>query len=148
MPRPFLKFAIAAFVLIVAGAALAQQTEHGGKPVTVQMSGAAEVPGPGDADGTGTATIRFNPGEEQICYELKVSGIATANAAHIHVGPAGQSGGVKVPLDTPNAEGTSKGCATVDRAVLKEIMDTPSDYYVNVHNAEFPNGALRGQLAK
>ena len=53
-----------------------------------------------------------------------------------------------MPLEAPNAEGTSKGCATVDREVLKQIMDKPSDYYVNVHNAKYPNGALRGQLAK
>jgi len=32
--------------------------------------------------------------------------------------------------------------------VLKEIMGNPSAYYVNVHTAEFPNGALRGQLTK
>ena len=148
MPRPLKVVVFTACALLIAAAALAQQTEHGGKPITVQLSGAAEVPTAGDADGNGTATLRFNPGQEQICYELKVSGIGTANAAHIHAGPAGQAGGVKVPLEAPTAEGTSKGCATVDREVLKEIMANLSGYYVNVHNAEFPNGALRGQLAE
>jgi CHRD domain len=133
---------------LLASAAMAQQTEHGGKPITVELTGAAEAPTPGDADGKGTATLRFNPGQGQICYELKVSGIDAANAAHIHVGPPGQAGDVAVPLEAPNAEGTSKACATVDREVLKQIMDSPSDYYVNVHNAKYPNGALRGQLAK
>jgi hypothetical protein len=36
----------------------------------------------------------------------------------------------------------------VDRAEAKEILKNPADYYVNVHNAEFPLGALRGQLSK
>jgi hypothetical protein len=31
---------------------------------------------------------------------------------------------------------------------LKAIRQNPSAYYVNVHTTEFPNGALRGQLAR
>jgi CHRD domain len=147
MLTPFKLVAFTASALL-SSAAIAQQTEHGGRPITVQLSGPAETPTPGDPDGSGTATLRFNPGQGQICYELKVKGIDTANAAHIHIGPPGQAGDVAVPLETPNAEGTSKGCATVDRQVLKQIMDDPSGYYVNVHNSKYPNGALRGQLAK
>jgi hypothetical protein len=32
--------------------------------------------------------------------------------------------------------------------LAKNILKNPSFHYVNVHNAEFPNGALRGQLSK
>ncbi len=28
-----------------------------------------------------------------------------------------------------------------------DIATHPEDYYVNVHNAEFPGGAVRGQLS-
>lgn len=140
--------ALAISAVLLAGAAMAQQTEHGGRPVTVEMNGASEVPKTGDPDGTGTAKLTFNPGQEQICYELLVQGIATANAAHIHTGEAGKSGGVKVPLEAPKADGKSKACATVDRETLKQIMDNPSQYYVNVHNAEWLSGAVRGQLSK
>jgi len=138
--------AFAVSAVLLAGAAVAQQTEHGGKPMTVQLRGAAEVP-KGDPDGSGTAKLTLNPGQGQICYELEVKGIGTANAAHIHAGAAGQAGDVKVPLQTPS-EGSAKGCATVDRELVQQIMDKPADYYVNVHNAEYPDGALRGQLAK
>jgi hypothetical protein len=148
MVTPLKLVAFTACTFLLSTVAFSQQTEHGGKPITVELTGAAEAPTPGDADGKGTATLRFNPGQGQICYELKVSGIDAANAAHIHVGPPGQAGDVAVPLEAPNADGTSKACATVDREVLKQIMDSPSDYYVNVHNAKYPNGALRGQLAK
>ena len=140
--------AFAVSAVLLAGAAVAQQTEHGGKPMTVQLRGSAEVPDKGDPDGSGTAKVTLNHGQGQICYELEVKGIGTANAAHIHAGAAGKAGGVKVPLEAPSAEGTSKGCATVDQELVKQIMEKPSDYYVNVHNAEYPNGALRGQLAK
>jgi hypothetical protein len=52
---------------------------------------------------------------------------------------------VIIPLNAPN-NGTSSGCAAVSRELALEIIRDPADYYVNVHNAEFPGGALRGQL--
>ncbi len=125
----------------------AQQKEHGGKPLTAQLTGAAEVPGPGDADGAGTFSVTLNPGQNQICYELAVSNIATATAAHIHTGAADVAGPVLVTLKTPS-DGPVKECVTLDRAKITLIMKKPGDYYVNVHNAEFPGGAVRGQLTK
>ena len=121
--------------------------EHGGQPLTATLSGAAEVPGPGDTDGTGTANVTLNHGQGQVCYDITVSNIEKPTAAHIHVGAAGAEGGVKVPLKAA-ADGSWKGCTTVDKAVVKEIMDNPSNYYVNVHTADFPKGAIRGQLSK
>jgi hypothetical protein len=35
---------------------------------------------------------------------------------------------------------------TADRELLKAIASDPEDYYVNVHNADYPAGAVRGQL--
>ncbi len=137
-------------VLTLPGLAAADRLEgsdHGGRPLSTTLLGASEVPGPGDPDGSGFATITVNPGQEEICYELTVTGIAPARAAHIHIAPAGQAGPVVVPL-APPTDGSSSGCATVDRELAKAIMKNPSAYYVNVHNAEYPAGALRGQLSK
>jgi hypothetical protein len=35
-----------------------------------------------------------------------------------------------------------------DADLIKAIIQSPQEYYVNVHNAEYPAGALRGQLSK
>jgi CHRD domain len=129
----------------VAGTAGAVQAQ--GRTLSTTLTGAAEVPGPGDPDGSGTATLTVNPGLGQICYELTVSGIAPATAAHIHVGAVGVAGPVVVPLDPPT-DGTSSGCAEVSRELALPILMSPSNYYVNVHNAEYPAGAVRGQLSK
>jgi hypothetical protein len=88
-----------------------------------------------------------NPGQSTVCYELSVSDIVPASAAHIHFAPAGKNGDVVVTLEPPT-DGSSSGCASVDRALAKNIVKNPELYYVNVHNADFPSGALRGQLSK
>lgn len=120
--------------------------EHGGQPKTIQLSGGAEVPGPGDADGSGTANLTLNHGQGQVCYDITVKDIQTPTAAHIHAGAATQSGGVKVAFTAK--DGIWKGCVNVDKDLIKDLMQNPANYYVNVHNAEFPNGAVRGQLGK
>ena len=127
------------------GTAIAAPVPGGGKKFTTTLTGANEVPGPGDPDGTGTARITINPGQSRICYELTATNIATANAAHIHSAPVGVAGPVVVPLDPP-ADGSSSGCVNVDRGLADAIRKLPQGYYVNVHNAEFPAGAIRGQL--
>lgn len=121
--------------------------DHGGRPFTTTMTGAAEVPGPGDPDGTGTATITLNHGEGEVCFVLTAANIAPATAAHIHIGGSDVAGPVVVGL-TPPTTGTSTGCVNADPDLIKAIIQNPSDYYVNVHNAPFPAGAIRGQLAK
>ncbi|HEX6375310.1 MAG TPA: CHRD domain-containing protein [Allosphingosinicella sp.] len=142
--RRSISLALAAALLFPASAASA---DDGGRPITVQMTGAAERPGPGDPDGIGTATFRINPGQEQICYTLTVSNIDPATAAHIHRAPPTDAGPVVVPLAAPTG-GSSSGCATVTRALAQEIVRDPGAFYVNVHNTPFPGGAVRGQLSR
>jgi hypothetical protein len=141
--RAYVVFVLTAVLaaLTVVGSGLA-----GGVPQSATLTGAAEVPGPGDSDGSGSASLTVNQGQEEICFELSVSGIAPATAAHIHVAPAGVAGPVVVPL-TPPTSGTSSGCTSVDSELVRAIRKNPEAYYVNVHNAEFPAGALRGQLS-
>ncbi len=108
------------------------------------LNGAEEVPGPGDPDGRGVAVVKVNTDTGEICYQLVAKKIAPAAAAHIHVGEAGDFGPVVQGL-IPPTEGKSDACVT--NAMLADaLVENPSNYYVNVHNAPFPNGAIRGQL--
>lgn len=132
---------------VAAGTALPALAQDGGRKLSTTLTGAAEVPGPGDPDGTGMADLRINPGQMQICYTLTVANIDPARAAHIHEAPAGAAGPVVVTLDAPT-DGSSEGCASVTRELALEILKSPEDYYVNVHNARYPAGAVRGQLGK
>lgn len=142
--KTMLPLAAASALLAVAGPVSA---EEGGRPISVEMTGGAERPGPGDADGAGTATFRINPGQTQLCYTLTVANIDAATAAHIHKAPPTEAGPVVVPLEAP-ADGSSEACAEITRELAKDLIQSPGDYYVNVHNAAFPAGAVRGQLAK
>ncbi len=118
------------------------------KPVTktfhVALTGEAESPA-GDPVATGTATIRLRT-DGRVCYQLAAKNLPRALAAHIHKGKAGVSGNVVVPLKTPNAAGNAKGCTKAAKALVRSMIKSPRAFYVNVHTAEFPNGAIRGQL--
>ena len=59
----------------------------------------------------------------------------------------GVPGPVVIPLMDPDTGlFVASGCATVDQEELKELIQDPEDYYVNIHNATYPAGAIRGQL--
>jgi len=132
-------FACMAFL---AGPALAA----GPVAFTTMLTGPAEVP-PAPAAGHGTASVTIDTAKGQLCYELSATGSDTPTMAHVHKGAAGVAGPVVVALDPP-AQGSSKGCATAPAEVLAAIVADPSSYYVNVHTAKYPKGAMRGQLGK
>ncbi|HXH52480.1 MAG TPA: CHRD domain-containing protein [Sphingomicrobium sp.] len=135
-------------VAIIAAAAFGTSAlsaqDFTGKRFDVTLSGADHVEG-GDPDGSGSAMVRINLGQRQLCYTLSVSGIQAANAAHIHEAPAGATGPVVVNLQAPSS-GMSQGCVTISREMARDLIQNPQDYYINVHNMEYPGGAVRGQL--
>jgi hypothetical protein len=136
-----------ALVLLATALSAAAQTAQETELTAVTLTGATEVPGPGDGDGSGTVKLTLNADKGEVCYELTVANIQEATAAHIHEGAMGKAGPVKVGLEAPKT-GTTKGCKSADSALIQTIMQNPANYYVNVHNAEFPKGAVRGQLSK
>lgn len=111
---------------------------------TTELRGDEEVPTRGDPDGSGFAVVAAIPEAGLVCYAVVVFGVNPITAAHIHEAPRGSAGPVVVPLDPPTS-GASGGCVA-NQTQANDIAADPSDYYVNVHNPEYPGGALRGQL--
>lgn len=116
----------------------------GEEGLSASLSGPAEVP-EGDPDGTGSAALTLDPATGEVCFQITVENIEPATAAHIHEGEAGTAGDIVIGLEPPT-EGSVDGCVTGDRAVVERIIADPARFYVNVHNEEFPDGAVRGQL--
>lgn len=138
------------YILLILVLAFTSIAADGGRKFTTTLTGAAEVPGPGDPDGTGTATIRLNHGQGEVCWEIHVEDITLpATGAHIHVGTATEFGPVVIGLVPPDATGHSSGCVSADRDLIKAIIQNPENYYVNVHTLPlYGAGAVRGQLSK
>jgi hypothetical protein len=117
-------------------------------PVTGQVTG--------DPDGRGKAEFTFDTVEGTVCYELEVEGIAEPvepapglGSAHIHFVA---TGGIAVDLEADfepdkSDEFKASGCVEVDSALLQAIVENPEQFYVNIHNVEFPGGALFGPLS-
>ena len=142
-PKAQFLLSIAASAALVGTAALAAPVIEGGKRYTVNLTGAAEVPD-ADPDGTGTAIITVNKGQGRVCWEISWSNIATPTAAHIHIGleETAPGGNIVLPL-----EPIASGCEEDVRAdLISALIGAPEAFYVNVHNADFPGGAIRGQL--
>lgn len=125
---------------------------HGGRPFakTMTQEVTAQPAYAGDADGSGSALLSINAGQGEVCWELAVANLGQPTASHIHQAPAGVRGPIVVTLSPPDAvTGRSSGCATgLDRALLEEILANPASFYVNVHTVEFPQSAVRAQLAE
>jgi hypothetical protein len=139
-----------AFAVVLAVASVAAAA-NGGRPLSTDMTGAEEAPGPGDSDATGQADLRLNQGQNRVCFDLSWANIdGTVFAGHIHIAPPGEPGPIVVPLFEGSFAGTDAvtGCVEdVDRALIKAIRQDPAAYYVNVHSTPgFEAGAVRGQL--
>ena len=146
---------------LIATAALAEPVADGGRKFSTPMSGDEEcntsvtptVCDVGDQDGSATGSITVNVGQDRVCWEFtNVMNVAPVNRGHIHRAPAGSNGGIVVDFFnvTAGTQGPLTGCTTtpLGKDLLKDIIKNPSAFYLNLHNADFPGGAIRGQLEK
>jgi len=117
------------------------------------LVGRNEVPvagGPavGDPDGQAVEVIRIKG--NQVSFAVKWKGIGAPTASHIHAGATGSNGAVQVPFfgsALPDTLDAATGTVTVtDQALLDKLKSDPGGFYANLHTAEFPGGAVRGQL--
>ena len=139
-----------------------------------QLNGREQVPPVGtmmmvgDPDGRATAYVFGIDGDPTtLCYVLvdvkRIGELALApgggRAAHIHEGASGTNGPVVANMAWPQGgqagdcltEGEGAGTAgakfpTAEVGLVQRILKNPASFYVNIHNAEYPSGAIRGQL--
>lgn len=128
-------------VALFAASAQAEDVLH----LSATLDGPSETAG-GETGGSGKFFGEIDPDSGDLCYTLTVSGIGAPTAAHVHSGAAGSDGDVVTAINVTGDDGDE--CVALQRDVAKAIAADPVAYYVNVHTADFPKGAVRGQLAK
>lgn len=114
----------------------------------------------GDPDGMGEAYVFGIDGDPAtLCYILTVEDIqlvpvGSGMMAHIHAGARDAAGPVVAALAGPE-DGNAADCLTEgemgkfptgEAGIVQKILNNPEQYYVNVHNPEYPDGVIRGQL--
>ncbi|HEY7874098.1 MAG TPA: CHRD domain-containing protein [Actinomycetota bacterium] len=142
---------------LVAVAAFGGTAFGGGRQLSATMNGVNENPDT-SSTATGTFTVRLNPGQGTVCYDMTVSNLtANPTMAHIHKGLSTENGSVVIhlfgsggaPAPTSTSFTITNFCQSgIDRTLIKDIIQNPTGYYVNVHTSTFPNGEIRGQLTK
>ncbi|KYG00583.1 hypothetical protein BE21_07200 [Sorangium cellulosum] len=140
---PHLTMSALGAVLLAAALARAALPERPIRPLTAALTG----PGRGDRRGSGTARLTLDLVQGEVCFDLTVSGIAPAIAARVQEGSAGHAGRVVLTLMPPTG-GSSTGCVGASRDDLSALLSAPERHYVAVRTADFPDGALRGQLSR
>lgn len=114
----------------------------------------------GDPDGKGEAYVFGIDGDPTtLCYVLTVEKIqlvpvGEGMAAHIHEGVRDSNGPVVAALAGPEdgnagdclTEGETGKFPTGEAEIVQRILNNPEQFYINVHNPAYPDGAIRGQL--
>lgn len=118
--------------------------------LSAKLKGNNEVPGPGDQNGKGDVFMSVRKQTRKVCFQLEFSKIEEPTAGHIHRGGPAVAGPIKILLFEDSAglpvPGSVSDCVRGPRRVVRRLAKHPERFYVNLHNGEFPDGAIRGQL--
>jgi CHRD domain/PEP-CTERM motif len=102
----------------------------------------AENPLSGDPDGFGSALLAIDRDANTVTWSFLVRNIGNVAGAHIHQAMAGANGPIKVDFDAM-LSGNDQFFDGVGTLIKP---GNAAGFYVNIHTAEFPAGAIRGQL--
>lgn len=168
--NPTRRLARLAIATALAGAAAIALAGHLNPVLEANLDGREEVATGatssamvGDPDGRATIYVFGIDGDPlTLCYTIvdvkRIGEIdmppGNGRAAHIHEGERGTNGGVVANLAWPQngqagdclTEGEAGKFPTGEFGIVQRILNNPSRFYVNIHNAEYPAGAVRGQL--
>ncbi len=144
--RHLIGSAVVALLLLAPSGALATSATY-----TVSMSGAQEIGGAGDPDGTASGTITLDDVSGVISWSFSYASIDAPTLMHIHgpSAPAGVNAGVFIGLGVATSGGAGTLISSLvhgNLAQVTQILNSPDTFYVNIHNASFPGGAVRGQV--
>ncbi len=150
MIRKTMAALLAATLIVGMTASTALATHPRVAVFTTLLTGAAERPGPGDADAIGAAVVLVLPRSNIVCWAVTWKGIdGNVTMAHIHEGAVTASGPVRVLFFEgqmlAGGRGFHSGCVK-SPGFADAIAATPENFYVNVHSTVFGPGAIRGQL--
>jgi hypothetical protein len=137
----------------------ASQVAHADFIITKALLPTNEVPPNPGSTASGSATLTYSTALNQLGVSLTFSGLAApASAAHIHFGLLGTKGPVVFPF-SPFPEttiGTFSTTLTTASAFNPDAADGINTFadminaiqaghaYVNIHNAIYPGGEIRG----
>lgn len=99
----------------------------------------------GRSAATGTAGLRFDPSAGEVCYDIRLDGVATPADGHIHLGPAGVKGGIVVDFG-PMDNGVT-GCQPVPGTEVEAILADLDGHYVELHDP-IDDFTIRAQLSE
>lgn len=109
----------------------------------VPLSGNSEVP-PNPSEGSGIANVVVDADARTIAWTITAQSLSgDPTAAHFH-GPAdpGQNAGPIVDI----SQSIAQGQAILTDQQLADLLT--GKVYINIHTAQYPDGELRGQVAK
>lgn len=130
------------------------------------LDGLSERPTPNNSNATGSATMVLNDQTREFTWVVSFSGLTggAATLAHFH-GPAGfgTAAGIQVDIDgtgddmdqldvavfatgAGSTAGTFIGRTTITENQANDLL--AGQWYINIHNAEFPGGEIRGQAVR
>ncbi len=147
---------LAALVLVLAGCGSSKKAEStASNPVTTAATTAPTAPatsfavtlGPfkgGSPNGSALAMINVYPPKGELCWQftqlVNVPSPTVARLFRNFPGATGEGGYFLGHKYSPS------GCIKVESVVLELIVDKPEQFFVNIHNRQFPGGAVRGPL--
>lgn len=151
------------FAAITASAALLTSPAFAAPIVyNVSLNGQNEIIGgapSGDLDGFAIGTITLDAGSggstATASWNFTLGNLAATPVSdfHIHTGTAVQQGGVIIGFgvnlgagDVLNATQFTGSRTGLNSTNMATVMANPTGFYLNLHNSEFPGGAVRGQI--
>ena len=139
-------------------------------PFRATLRAANETTAVADAGAIGSVTVwlhvvrdsngSLTSGSLDFSVNYKFTKAVTITAMHIHKAPAGVAGGIVIPvpltrfddatgvgsIPTRQVQFSNTDTSTAVLDAVNGMLADPSQYYFNVHTADSPAGAMRGQM--